>query len=160
MARGRGYRDAAFNKQGSSPVWLQILVRGEMSADASPFGVRVLHHECHTVLRVEGEVDLATAPELREYLHNVIADADGPILVDLAKVTYIGSTGLRAIFAAEAELDEQGRTLRVVDASVQVRRLFELCGILDMIVDDPQTSGDGAMSASFDEHVPEAARWD
>jgi anti-sigma B factor antagonist len=115
-----------------------------MSADASPFGVRVLHHQSHTVLRVEGEIDLATAPLLRSYLDDVIADADGPILLDLADVTYIDSTGLSAILAAYATVDGQDRDLRVVKASVQVRQLFDLCGITDVIVD---ASSNRAISA-------------
>jgi len=110
-----------------------------MSADTSPFGVRVVHHESHTVVRVVGEIDLATAPQLRSSLDDLIADADGAILLDLAEVTYIDSTGLCAVLTAEAELNHQGRDLRVVKASVQVRRLFELCGISDLVVDDPQT---------------------
>ena len=82
-----------------------------MSADAFPFGVRVLHHESHTVLRVEGEIDLATAPQLRSYLHDLMGDANGPILLDLADVTYLDSTGLCEILTAHAELDAQDRDL-------------------------------------------------
>jgi anti-sigma B factor antagonist len=118
-----------------------------MSAEACPFGVRVLHHNSHTVLRVEGELDLATAPLLRSRLGNLIADADGAILLDLADVTFIDSTGLCAILTANVELDEQDRELRVIKTSVQVRRLFELCGITDLIIDDPQAPADSAMSA-------------
>jgi anti-anti-sigma factor len=118
-----------------------------MSAEASPFGLRVLHHNSHTVLRVEGELDLATAPQLRSRLGHVIADADGPILLDLADLTFIDSTGLRAILTAHAELDEQGRDLCVIKASVQVRRLFELCGISDLLIDDPQAPASNPMSA-------------
>lgn len=109
-----------------------------MSADTSPFDVRVLYHESHTVVRVLGEIDLVTAPQLRSYLDDLIADADGAILLDLAEVTYIDSTGLCAVLTADAELKHQGRDLRVVKASVQVRRLFELCGITDLVVDEPQ----------------------
>ena len=118
-----------------------------MSAEAFPFGVRVLHHNSHTVLRVEGELDLATAPQLRSRLANVIADSDGPILLDLADLSFIDSTGLREILTANAQLDRQDRELRVVKSSVQVRRLFELCGISDLIIDDPQVSASSAMSA-------------
>lgn len=117
-----------------------------MSADASPFGVRVVHHDEHTVLRVDGELDLATTPHLRTRLGHVIADADGPILLDLAGLTFIDSTGLCAILTANAELDRQGRELRVVGTSVQVRQLFEICGITDLI-DDPQEPAGSAMSA-------------
>jgi anti-sigma B factor antagonist len=117
-----------------------------MSADASLFGVRVVHHNSHTVVRVQGELDLAVAPQLRSRLGNLIADADGAILLDLADVTFIDSTGLCAILTANRELDERHRELRVVKASVQVRRFFELCGITDLI-GDPPAAADSAMSA-------------
>ena len=110
-----------------------------MPADTSPlFGVRVFRHESHTVVQVVGEIDLATAPQLRSCLDDLIADADGAILLDLADVTYIDSTGVSAVLTADAELNHYGRDLRVVEASVQVRRLFELCGITELVVDDPQ----------------------
>ena len=110
-----------------------------MPADTSPlFGVRVFRHGSHTVVQVVGEIDLATAPRLRSYLDDLIADADGAILLDLADVTYIDSTGVSAVLTADAELNHYGRDLRVVKASVQVRRLFELCGITDLVVDAPQ----------------------
>ena len=118
-----------------------------MSAEASPFGVRVSHHNSHTVLLVRGEIDLATAPQLRTYLHDVVGDADGPILLDLADVTYIDSTGLRAILIANAELDEQDRDLRVANASVQVRRLFEICGVANLLADGLEDSTNDEMSA-------------
>lgn len=117
-----------------------------MFAEDSPFGVRVLHQQSHTVILVAGEVDLATAPRLRSYFHDVIADADGAILLDLAEVTFLDSTGLCEILTAYAELDEQDRELRVVKASMQVRRVFEVCGITDLVVDDPQASGTVVMS--------------
>ena len=118
-----------------------------MSTNGSPFGVRVLHHDSHTVVRVEGELDLATAPNLRSRLANLIADADGSILLDLDGLTYIDSTGLCAVLTANSELSRQGRELRVIKASVPVRRLFEVCGITDLISDDPQASDDSALSA-------------
>ncbi len=118
-----------------------------MSTNGSPFGVRVLHHESQTVVRVEGELDLATAPQLRSRLGNLIADANGPILLDLDGLTYVDSTGLCVVLAANSELRSQGRELRVIKASVPVRRLFELCGITDLISEDPQASDDSALSA-------------
>jgi anti-sigma B factor antagonist len=118
-----------------------------MSTNGSPFGVRVLHHGSHTVVRVEGELDLATAPQLRSRLGNLIADADGPILLDLDGLTYVDSTGLCAVLTANSELRRHGRELRVIKASVPVRRLFELCGITDLISGDPRAEDEGALSA-------------
>jgi anti-anti-sigma factor len=118
-----------------------------MSADGLPLDVWVSHHNSHTVMRVHGELDLATASQLRSRLDALIADADGPILLDLADVTYLDSTGLCAILAANEDLDTQGRDLRVIKASVQVRRIFELCDVTGLVIDEPQASGGDELSA-------------
>lgn len=117
-----------------------------MFPDGPSFGIRVLHHQARTVMHIVGEIDLATAPRLRSHLDDVMADADGAILLDLAEVTFLDSTGVHAIATAFAELDGQDRELRVVNVSAPVRRVFELCGINYLVVENP-ASGDAAMSA-------------
>ncbi|MFN8023429.1 MAG: STAS domain-containing protein [Acidimicrobiales bacterium] len=78
-------------------------------------------------LRVEGEIDLATAPQLEQ----AMADASAGVTcvgVDLAGVRFIDSTGLRVLLASQQTAQAAGVEVCVTDASEVARRLFELTG--------------------------------
>jgi anti-sigma B factor antagonist len=67
------------------------------------------------VLRVAGEVDLLSAPELEEVVAGVLADAPEILVVDLRAVTFFSSAGLLVLAAAHRKLAEHA--LRVVSDS-------------------------------------------
>jgi anti-anti-sigma factor len=76
---------------------------------------------------VTGEVDLATAPNLRDALLAIPPDVDR-IVVDLSEVTFIDSTGIGALVAATQHLyDRDALIVRVEHPSVL--RALELCGL-------------------------------
>jgi anti-anti-sigma factor len=84
-------------------------------------------------LTLEGELDLANAPQLEERLADVESRAPKRVVVDLGRLAFIDSTGLRVLLQADARARENGRelTLRPGDATVQ--RAFELTGALDIL---------------------------
>ncbi len=85
-------------------------------------------------LRVAGEIDLATAPELARQLDR--AGAVAAVEVDLAEVTFMDGCGLRVLLAARARSNGEGRPgLALVGASRPVRRLFDLAGFADCLAD-------------------------
>jgi len=83
------------------------------------------------VVRVDGEVDLATAPALWAALERALADGD-QLVLDLSAVTFIDSTGLSVLLRAYQVLGATG-TLKVRGPNVQARRLFELAGVESLI---------------------------
>jgi anti-anti-sigma factor len=89
------------------------------------------HEDEHEiVLAVRGEVDIATADELRRRLDAVIrAAGDRPVVVDLADVTFLDSTGLAALFEEAITFRPRRLTLRRV--SGPVRRVLEVTATLD-----------------------------
>jgi anti-sigma B factor antagonist len=77
-------------------------------------------------LELEGELDLLNAPLLEEAIAaNGIAGAE-TIVLDLRKLTFIDSTGLRTIFAARNEARERGQAFAVTPGSQQVQRLLSI----------------------------------
>ena len=78
------------------------------------------------VVRVFGEVDLATAPALAEVLAQV---ASGSVIADLTDVTFMDAAGLNALVAAQRYLERHGASLFVQGASARLERLFEITGI-------------------------------
>lgn len=83
------------------------------------------------VVEVTGEVDLDTAPRLREMIAVALDEvADGPCIVDLTAVTYLASAGLTALVDATREAAARQEALRiVVDANRPVIRPIEITGL-------------------------------
>ena len=82
------------------------------------------------VLVVSGEIDLATAPAVERELLRAEESHD-LVAIDLSKISFMDSTGLHAITAANHRLRERGGQLLIVQGPPQVSRLFELTGLSD-----------------------------
>lgn len=79
------------------------------------------------VMRVKGEIDLSTAPVLEARLDE-LEDA-GTVVLDLSDVTFIDSTGLRVILAADSRRREREQSFPIVAPDGPVLRLFQLTGV-------------------------------
>jgi len=85
------------------------------------------------VLRLEGELDLASAPELRKRFD----EADGQLVLDFARVTFIDSAVLKELLRARAELAERGVRLVLAGVPAPVRRLLDLTRTSELFEDAP-----------------------
>lgn len=81
--------------------------------------------EC-AVLSVSGEVDLATAPQLRQQLVDLVADGHRRIVVDLSRTDFLDSTGLGALVVGLKRLRAHDGEMRVVCTTPRVRKVFEI----------------------------------
>ncbi|HEX8550721.1 MAG TPA: STAS domain-containing protein [Abditibacteriaceae bacterium] len=93
--------------------------------------LRTYESEKATVVEVDGEVELHSAPQLREELHRVCADNGETgrcIIVDLSRVSFIDSTGLGVLIGGLKRARENG-SLSLVCPNVRVRRVFEITGL-------------------------------
>ena len=104
-----------------------------MTDDLPELFVRIAVEGINQLVVVTGELDLVNASHLETHLDAVIGSADGDVVVDLANVSFIDSTGLRTVLVAHDRLAQSGRTLAVRNPSVQVSRLLEICGLCDLI---------------------------
>lgn len=78
------------------------------------------------VLRLHGELDLASAPLLQGEIESA-QTADAPLVVlDLDDLEFIDSTGLRIILAAHEHAQERGQMLALTRGSQQVQRLMNI----------------------------------
>src|SRR3954447_12326088 len=94
-----------------------------------------------TRIALVGELDIASAETLERELETLEADSPGTLVLDLRRVEFIDSTGLRAVIAADERARWAGRRLVVVRGSTAVDRLFNVTQ-LDRrleIVDDPDS---------------------
>jgi anti-sigma B factor antagonist len=81
-----------------------------------------------TVLSVEGDLDLASAPDLKWALGDLQASRARHVVVDLGKVGFIDSTALGVLVGAQRALDA-GIKMAIACNEENVLRIFELTGL-------------------------------
>jgi anti-sigma B factor antagonist len=95
-----------------------------------PFRVEVTELDASVKsFNLSGELDHATAPDLREPLEGAIDSGARAVLVDLSDCTFIDSTGLSVLVHAHSRLLDDGGKLEVCCPGPQVRRLLEITGV-------------------------------
>jgi anti-anti-sigma factor len=98
---------------------------------ASPdnlFDIEVEHRDGVVVVRPIGELDMATAPELRAILQD-LRNQKASVVIDLKDLTFLDSTGLRLIWDADAEARKDGLDLTLTVGPPDVMRVFEVTGL-------------------------------
>jgi anti-sigma B factor antagonist len=81
------------------------------------------------IITVVGEIDVATAPQLRESLHRLITQGQATVVLDLLGVTFLDSTALGVLVGALKRCRELGGELHVVVADARIRKIFEITGL-------------------------------
>jgi anti-anti-sigma factor len=82
-----------------------------------------------TIIRVTGDLDLATAPELERELLGALGGSSAEVVLDLAPVTFLDSSGLRAVLVGAREAKAAGRRLLVLPGDGQALRVIELAQV-------------------------------
>ena len=77
-------------------------------------------------LVLRGELDLSTVAKVEEELRRAEAAKPPVLVMDLAGLTFLDSTGLRLIVTADQRARDQGRRLTVVKGSDTVQRVFSI----------------------------------
>lgn len=96
-----------------------------------------------TVLRIKGEIDVYTAPDLRERLLPLCEREQHTVVVDLSSVTYMDSTGLGVLIGAYKASKKAKGELVLKGMTPRVERLFRITGLYKLItVENPQVQGE------------------
>ena len=105
----------------------------------SPFEITTEEAEGQTRVILVGELDIASAPQFEEGLAKAESDAPGVLILDLRKVAFIDSTGLRAVIAADERARTVGRRFVIVRGTPAVERVFSVTQLDQRLefVDDP-----------------------
>jgi len=85
-----------------------------------------------------GELDLSSVAKVQEELRRVEATSPATLVVDLSKLTFLDSTGLRCIVTADERAREDGRRIVIVRGPDAVQRVFAITRLDDRLemVDD------------------------
>ena len=105
----------------------------------SPFEVTIEEtgNAVHVMLR--GELDISTASSLEDDLRRVEAGGPALLVIDLSRLDFMDSTGLRLLISADQRARAVGRRLVLVRGNEMVQRVLRLTRLDERleIVDDP-----------------------
>lgn len=89
-------------------------------------------------IALAGELDLSTVAKVQEELRRVEAASPATLVVDLSKLTFLDSTGLRCIVTADERARAEGRRIVIVRGPDAVQRVFAITRLEERLemVDD------------------------
>jgi len=117
------------------------------SPDVRRFSLPLMFEKCHPfeireertgasalTMRLYGEFDLACSERFETALERVSRDGLRELVIDLAGLTFVDSSGIRSLLRAKSQADQDGLVLFVtLPPFGQVRKTFDLTGLGRMI---------------------------
>ncbi len=79
-----------------------------------------------------GEIDFSVTPRVRERLWELLGGTTGEVVLDMADLAYIDSSGLALLLELRKQLLEKNRTVRIRTIGSQVRKLLHLTQLGEM----------------------------
>jgi anti-sigma B factor antagonist len=87
-----------------------------------------------SMIDLEGEVDVYTAPQLKQQIIAMLDSGIYHVIVNLSNVEYLDSTALGVLIGGLKRLREKNGTLDLICPNPRIKRIFEITG-LDKIFD-------------------------
>ena len=89
------------------------------------------NNDCAT-LKLEGRLDTITASQLESEISSLLKETKHFVL-DMAKLEYLSSAGLRVLLSAQKQVRAEG-SLKLVHVCESVMEVFEITGFADILV--------------------------
>jgi anti-sigma B factor antagonist len=93
----------------------------------APLSIRNTARAGARTLALTGELDLDSANKLEKAVREVCASG-AELVIDLRNVTFMDSTGLRALIVAGTLCEEKGHELRIIPGE-DIQRILEMTGL-------------------------------
>jgi anti-sigma B factor antagonist len=125
-------------RQGITPrLWLRRPIRRDGRCDDAMHGAGgfvdlMLGHYSKDgieVIDVEGEIDIYTAPRLRELLIDLVSKNNYQLIVNLDKVEYLDSTGLGVLVGGLKRVRAHDGSLDLVCTQERILKIFRITGL-------------------------------
>jgi len=95
----------------------------------------------YVTLLVSGEIDLHTAPSLRDAALAALRQHGATLRIDLCEVPFMDSTGLEVLLATRRRAELEGGSLTLLGPTPAVRRVIEVTGLDKLFPIAPDESG-------------------
>jgi anti-sigma B factor antagonist len=105
----------------------------EGSQAVPPLAAMVTHHDDRAIVHVSGDLDLASAPAFQRQVLALLSSPIAAVTLDLDRLTFLDSSGLRAFVAIAESADEHNIKLTIANVPEQAHRVLELTGLTDAL---------------------------
>lgn len=95
--------------------------------------IQINGEENKSIIHLSGEIDVYTAPQLKEALLPLTKEKGSIIEANLKHVSYMDSTGLGVFINALKLSKEYGSKLRLIQLQDRVFRLFQITGLHEIM---------------------------
>lgn len=100
-----------------------------MAIGGMDIGMDVTEQGDSAVLAVRGEVDVSTAPKLRQQIVELATAGHRRVVIDLTSVDFLDSTGLGVLVGGLKRLRSLGGDLVLCGAQPRIQKVFEITGL-------------------------------
>lgn len=83
----------------------------------------------HTVIEVGGEIDVYTAPKLRDQITELVDEGKHHLIVDLEKVEFLDSTGLGVLVGGLKKVRAHEGSMSLVCTQERLLKIFRITGL-------------------------------
>src|SRR4030081_1670032 len=97
------------------------------------FEVRDVVRQGHRTLVLRGELNVPSVGRLEAMLLDVSADGTTGLTLDLSRLTFMDSTGLRVVLLAKDLTDHRSCDFSIIPGPPSVQRIFEFAALLDVL---------------------------
>lgn len=94
--------------------------------------VQFEHKGSTLTVKPEGRMDTATSPELAQQLQPEMEGVTD-LIMDLEKIDYLSSGGLRLLLTTEQTLEDRGGAMKLIHVNEYIMEIFEMTGFTEMI---------------------------
>jgi anti-sigma B factor antagonist len=99
-----------------------------------------------TIVAVGGEIDVYTAPKLRDKITELVADGVYDIVIDMEEVEFLDSTGLGVLVGGLKKVRAHDGSLQLVCTQDRLLKIFRITGLAKVFV--IHDSADAALASS------------
>jgi len=114
---------------------------GGPASDDSNFLLAVDLAGAQPVVRLSGEVDMATSAAVKSSLADLAEGGHLAVVVDLSEVTFIDSSGLHVLLDAQRRLSKSGGKVVLRKPAPAVDRILQISGLCDVFPMEEGTAG-------------------
>ena len=92
-------------------------------------GIDVRKVGSHSIVDVKGEIDVYTAPKLREKLIELVSEGSYDVVVNLEGVDFLDSTGLGVLVGALKRVKAHDGSLSLICSQDKILKIFKITGL-------------------------------
>src|SRR5437764_649746 len=135
MRRGHRWKRTRWAARNLRPSARRVTIRPtvrRLDMDREPFAVTQEQRGSLPLLRVRGEIDILTAPHLKEAIVAALTGDVPSLIIDLSEISFLDSTGLQVLVSAKRRTAERGGDVYLLGVKDPVMRIFELLRLTEV----------------------------